>query len=291
LQTTGNLNFNKILGKIEELFNKRLYKRLIMVKTALTIAGSDNSGGAGIQADLKVFSAFNVYGTSVLTALTSQNTTGVKDILPVDGEFVYSQIKTIAEDIKIDAVKTGMLFSSDVVEAVYTAVKDFKLKNIVVDTVFKSKNGKSLLSEKAIDIFIEKILPFSTVITPNIPEAEVISQTKIKNLEDMKNAAKIIQKINNRYVIVKGGHMFFGEKSIDVIYNGKEFSLLEYPVVRTKNTHGTGCTYSAAIAANLAKGIDIYKAIRIAKAYLHGAIENALDIGKGKGPLNHNWLR
>ncbi len=262
-----------------------------MVKTALTIAGSDNSGGAGIQADLKVFSAFNVYGMSVLTALTSQNTTGVKDIFPVSGEFVYSQIKTIAEDIKIDAVKTGMLFSSEVVEAVYTAVKDFKLKNIVVDTVFKSKNGKSLLSEKAIDIFVEKILPFSTVITPNIPEAEVISQTKIKNLEDMKRAAKIIQKINNKYVVVKGGHMFFGEKSIDVIYNGKEFFLLEYPVVRTKNTHGTGCTFSAAITANLAKGIEINKAIRIAKAYLHGAIENALNIGKGKGPLNHNWLR
>ncbi len=261
------------------------------MKTSLTIAGSDNSGGAGIQADLKVFSAFDVYGMAVITSLTAQNTTGVKDIFPVSGDFVYKQIQTIAEDIKIDSAKTGMLFSKDVVEAVCEAVKDFKIKNLVIDTVFKSKNNKDLLSKDAMEIFISKLLPLSTVITPNVPEAEVIADMKIENLEDMKKAAKKIQKINKGFVVLKGGHLPFGDKTVDVVYNGRDFLLLEYPFVKTKNTHGTGCTYSAAITANLAKGLPVLKSVRIAKAYLHGAIENALEIGKGKGPLNHNWIR
>ncbi len=261
-----------------------------MHKTCLTIAGSDNSGGAGIQADLKVFSVFNVYGMSVITSLTAQNTNGVKEIHTIPASFVYTQIETIVNDISVDAVKTGMLASREIVEVVAESVKKFNIKNLVVDTVFKSKNNKDLLSEDAVDTFISKLLPLATVIMPNVPEAEVIAEMEIKNLDDMKKAAKKIYSLNKKYVVLKGGHLPFEDKTIDVIYDGKDFLLLEYPLVKTKNTHGTGCTYSAAVAANLAKGLDPVKSIRIAKAYLHGAIENSLDIGKGKGPLNHNWF-
>ncbi len=256
----------------------------------LTIAGSDNSGGAGIQADLKVFSSLNVYGMAVITALTAQNTTGVKDIYPVSGDFVYKQIETIVEDIGTDSVKTGMLLNEEIVEVVSYSVKKFRIKNLVIDTVFKSKNGKDLLSQKGIKTLIEKLLPFGTVITPNIPEAEIISGMEIKNVEDMIKAAKKVHKINNRFVVVKGGHLPELEKAVDVVFDGKDIIKLEFPFVNTKNTHGTGCTYSAAIAAYLAKGYEPIKAIRLAKSYLHGAIENSLNIGKGKGPLNHNWL-
>ncbi|RMD46523.1 MAG: bifunctional hydroxymethylpyrimidine kinase/phosphomethylpyrimidine kinase [Aquificota bacterium] len=256
----------------------------------LTIAGSDNSGGAGIQADLKVFTALNVYGMAVITSLTAQNTTGVKDIYPVNGDFVFKQIETIAGDIGLDSVKTGMLLTIDVVEAVSVAVKQFKMKNLVVDTVFKSKNGKDLLSENAIDVYIKKLLPEALVITPNIPEAEIISGLEIKTLDDMKKAAKEIQKINKGYVVLKGGHLVQDGETVDIVYDGKDFIELRFPYVKTKNTHGTGCTYSAAIAAYLAKTKKPLKSIKLAKAYLHGAIENSLNIGKGHGPLNHNWL-
>ncbi len=262
-----------------------------MVKTALTIAGSDNSGGAGIQADLKVFSSFGVYGMSVITSLTSQNTTGVQDIYPVSADFVYKQIKTIIDDIPVSSTKIGMLNSYDVVEVVSSSIKEFSLKNIVVDTVFKSSSGKNLLEDKAIDFFIKRLLPLATVITPNIPEAEIISQIKIKDIDDMKKAAKMIQKINKKYVVLKGGHLPIKDKTVDIIYDGRDFIYLEFPYIKTPNTHGTGCTYSSAIAANLAKGYSAIKSIRIAKTYLHGAIENSLNLGKGKGPLNHNWLR
>ncbi len=262
-----------------------------MHKTCLTIAGSDNSGGAGIQADLKVFSAFNVYGMSVITALTAQNTEGVKEVYTIPDSFVYTQIETIYKDINVDAVKTGMLAEKEIVKTVVRAVKDFHIKNLVVDTVFKSKNNKDLLSEDAIDVFVSDLLPLATVIMPNIPEAETIADMQIKSLDDMKEATKRIHSINKKYVVLKGGHLPFDDKTIDTIYDGREFLLLEYPLVKTKNTHGTGCTYSAAVTANLAKGIDPIKSIRIAKAYLHGAIENALNLGKGNGPLNHNWTR
>ncbi len=256
----------------------------------LTVAGSDNSGGAGIQADLKVFTVLNVYGMAVITSLTAQNTTGVKDIYPVNGDFVYKQIETIVKDIGLDSAKTGMLLTEDVVEAVVAAVKQFKIKNLVVDTVFKSKNGKNLLSADAIDIYIKKLLPEALVITPNIPEAEVISGVEIKNLDDVKKAAKQIHKINKGYVVLKGGHLIQDKETVDIIYDGNEFIELRFPYIKTKNTHGTGCTYSAAIAAYLARIRDPIKAIRLAKAYIHGAIENSLNIGKGHGPLNHNWL-
>lgn len=262
-----------------------------MHKTCLTIAGSDNSGGAGIQADLKVFSAFNVYGMSVLTSLTAQNTEGVKEIYTIPVNFVYTQIKTIAEDIRIDAAKTGMLAEREIVKVVADSVKNFYIPNLVVDTVFKSKNNKNLLSENAIETFISELLPLATVIMPNVPEAKVIADMEIKNLDDMKKAARKIQKINKQYVVLKGGHLPFEDKTVDIVFDGRDFLLLEYPLVKTKNTHGTGCTYSAAVAANLAKGFSPIKSIRIAKAYLHGAIENSLNIGKGKGPLNHNWIR
>ncbi len=262
-----------------------------MHKTCLSIAGSDNSGGAGIQADLKVFSAFNVYGMSVITSLTAQNSLGVKDIYNIPADFIYRQLEAIFEDIPVHATKTGMLFHRETVEVVSESVKKFNIKNLVVDTVFKSKNNKNLLSEDAVEIFIKKLLPLATVIMPNIPEAEIIADMEIKTVDDMKKAAVKIQSINKKIVVLKGGHLPQDNRVVDVIYNGKEIIFLEFPLVKTKNTHGTGCTYSAAVAANLSKGYDIIKSIRIAKSYLHGAIENALSIGKGKGPLNHNWIR
>ena len=260
-----------------------------MVHRALTIAGSDNSGGAGIQADLKVFSAFGVYGMSAITSLTVQNSFGVISSNPVPSQIVYDQIKAVVEDIGTDAVKIGMLQTEENVLAVYQAVVDFGIKNLIVDTVIKSKNGKFLLDKSAVDTFIKKIIPVSDVLTPNIDEAEIITGMDIKSIDDMKKAAVEISKIGADIVIVKGGHLPQGKNIIDVVYHRGEFLLMEYPFVETKNTHGTGCTFSSAITACLSKGIDRIKAIRIARAYVQGAIENSLSLGKGRGSLNHFW--
>ncbi|SNZ06744.1 hydroxymethylpyrimidine/phosphomethylpyrimidine kinase [Persephonella hydrogeniphila] len=260
-----------------------------MVHKALTIAGSDNSGGAGIQADLKVFSAFGVYGMSAISSITVQNSMGVQNSYPVSPDIVYQQIQSVAEDIKIDAFKTGMLQTEENVIAVYQAVKDFKLKNFVVDTVIRSKNGRFLLDKDAVETFVKRIIPICDVITPNIDEAEEITGKRIKNIDDMKKAAVEISKIGAKAVVIKGGHLPQENKVTDVIYYRGDFVLLEYPFVKTKNTHGTGCTFSAAITACLAKGIDTIKSIRIARAYTQGAIENSITTGKGVGSLNHFW--
>jgi hydroxymethylpyrimidine/phosphomethylpyrimidine kinase len=248
-----------------------------MIPKALTIAGSDSGGGAGIQADLKTFSAFGVYGLSVITSLTAQNTIGVYDIYDATGEFVYNQIKVIAEDIGIDSAKTGMLSNEEIIISVAKAIKDFKIKNVVVDPVMVAKSGDKLLKDSAIEALIKEIIPLALIITPNINEAKAITNMEIKSLNDMKECAKIISNFGAKCVIIKGGHTPFENKVIELIY----------PFAQTKNTHGTGCTYSAAITANLAKGRDIIKSIRIARAYLQFAIENSLDIGKGHGPLSH----
>ncbi len=260
-----------------------------MVHTALTIAGSDNSGGAGVQADLKVFSAFGVYGMSAVTSITVQNSFGVVSSSPVPSQLVYDQIKSVVEDIGTDAVKIGMLQTEENVIAVYQAVVDFDIKNLVVDTVMRSKNGKFLLDKSAVDTFIKKIIPVSDILTPNVDEAQLITGMEIKSIDEMKKAAVEISKMGTDTVIIKGGHLPQDKNVVDVVYHKGEFLLMEYPFVDTKNTHGTGCTFSSAITACLSKGIDPIKAIRIARAYVQGAIENSLSIGKGRGSLNHFW--
>lgn len=259
-----------------------------MVAKALTIAGSDSGGGAGIQADLKTFTSLGVYGMTAITAITVQNTVGVFGVHPVPPDIVYGQIKAVAEDIGVDALKTGMLFSEEIIQAVSQGVKHFNLKNLVVDPVMIAKSGDPLLKESARKTLIEKLLPEALIITPNIPEAEDICKFEIKNIEDMEKACKFIYSLGPNYVVLKGGHLE-GDTKIDVVYDGKNFEYLKAKTVPTKNTHGTGCTFSAAITAFLAKGEKPLDAIRKAKKYIHGAIENSLSLGKGHGPLNHTW--
>ncbi len=258
-----------------------------MIYKALTIAGSDSGGGAGIQADLKTFSAFGVYGMSAITSLTAQNTVGVYAIYDSPGSFVYNQIKFIAEDIGIDAAKTGMLSNEDIIINVSRAIRDFKIQKFVVDPVMVAKSGDKLLKDSAIEALIKEIIPLALVITPNVNEAEVIAGIEIKTIEDMKSCAKVISNLGAKCVVIKGGHIPFGNEVVDIIYYDNNFIELTYPFVNSKNTHGTGCTFSAAITANLAKGKDVIKSIRIARAYIQYAIENGLDIGEGHGPVGH----
>ncbi len=256
------------------------------MKKALTIAGSDSGGGAGIQADLKTFTAFGVFGTSAITALTAQNTTGVQGIHEVDSEFVRQQITSVLDDIGTDAVKTGMLVNPRIVKVVAKTVREYRLKNVVVDPVMIAKSGDSLLSEEACKTVIDELIPLSLVITPNIHEAEAMLGKVIKTRDDMKEAAKDIKDMGCKWVIIKGGHMD-DSMATDVVYNGTEFFLLSEPRHDTKNSHGTGCTFSSAIAAGLAKGYSPLKAIQQAKAFVSMAIKEAVDIGKGHGPTNH----
>jgi len=260
-----------------------------MTFKALTIAGSDNSGGAGIQADLKVFSAFRVFGMSAITSITVQNSTGVKESHPVSPELVYKQIKATVEDIPVDAVKIGMLQTEGNVEAVSQAIKEFKLKNTVLDTVLYSKNRTPLLDEAALEVFIKKLIPLSDVITPNTEEAQLITGIQIRDISDMKKAAEEIRKIGAKTVIIKGGHLPSRGTVTDVVYHKGDFILLEYPRVETPHTHGTGCTFSSAVAACLARQMDTIKGVRLARAYVQGAIENSIKTGKGTGSLNHFW--
>ena len=253
---------------------------------ALTIAGSDNSGGAGIQADLKTFCAIGVYGTTAITSLTAQTPFKVYETFNPTGEFVYKQIELINESIGIDSAKIGMLANEDIALNVAKAVKDFKIKNLVLDPVVKSTSGKNLLDEKGVDILINEILPKTLIITPNITEAQILSGVKIENEKDIKESAKILNKKGCEVVIIKGGHFIKGEEVVDVVFYKGEFMYLKYPKVETKNLHGTGCTFSAAITAYLAKGYPILKSIKLARVYLQGSIENSLKIGT----LNHNWI-
>ncbi|MBI5749277.1 MAG: bifunctional hydroxymethylpyrimidine kinase/phosphomethylpyrimidine kinase [Nitrospinae bacterium] len=254
------------------------------MKKVLTIAGSDSGGGAGIQADLKTFSALGVYGMSAITSITAQNTIGVQSIHDLPPEFVALQIDSVVSDIGVDAVKTGMLSSSAIIEAVASKVKKYKIPNLVIDPVMYAKSGDALLRPDARNTLIEKLLPLSTLITPNIPEAEFLSGIKIKGIEDMKKAGKKIKKRVGADVLVKGGHL--RGKAVDILYTGGEFFIFESDRIDTKNTHGTGCTYSAAIASELAKGYKLHDAVKNAKDFITEAIKNSIEIGKGRGPTN-----
>ena len=254
------------------------------IPVALTIAGSDSGGGAGIQADLKTFSAIGVHGTTAITAITAQNSTGVYGVQGIDPELVRLQIKVVANDMGVDAAKTGMLYTSDIIEVVADETRKLGFP-LVVDPVMIAKSGAPLLKEGAVRILMEKLIPISTVITPNRFEAEKISGFKIRTIEDAKKAAKEIAKLGPKAVVVKGGHLE-GEKSIDILYFNEEFEVLEMPRIETKNTHGTGCSFSAAIAGFLAKGLAIPEAIKRAKEVVFQAIKYGLPVGKGFGSVN-----
>jgi hydroxymethylpyrimidine/phosphomethylpyrimidine kinase len=255
------------------------------MKNVLTIAGSDCSGGAGIQADLKTFSAHGVFGMSVITSVVAENTCRVIAIQDVKTDMVKKQIDAVFEDIIVDAVKIGMLSSIKIMRAVASKLKEYKPKYVVFDPVMYAKNGASLMDEDAKDFLITKMIPLTTLITPNIPEAERIAEIKIENVYNMKEAAKIIFKFGCKNVLVKGGHS--RGDATDVLYDGEDFSEFTAKRINTKNTHGTGCTYSSAIASNLANGFSVKKSVLDAKDYMTKAIENSLSIGKGHGPVNH----
>jgi len=257
------------------------------IAKALTIAGSDSGGGAGIQADLKTFSAFGVYGMSAITALTAQNTVGVQGIQEIPADFILKQIESIMSDIGTDAAKTGMLSNAEVVAAVSEAITAYKIPNLVVDPVMIAKSGDSLMADSARKVIKEDLIPLATVITPNLFEAEVLLDQKIENLESMKSAAKSLHQLGCQWVVIKGGHLRLDSQAIDVVYDGKEFHLLKSAWFDSKNTHGTGCTFASAIAASLAKGVKPLLAIEKAKEFITEAIRSGLEIGKGHGPTNH----
>jgi len=265
------------------------------MKRVLTIAGSDSGGGAGIQADLKTFMAFGVYGMSAITALTAQNTIGVQGIYEIPPDFIHLQIRSVLTDIGADAVKTGMLGSAEIVKTVSKAVHDFKILKLVVDPVMVAKSGDALLAETARRSIWEDLIPLATVITPNIFEAEVLLNRKIKNLDDMYEAARELKKSGCQWVVLKGGHLSIEEQAIDVAFDGSNFHLLKSPRMDTLRTHGTGCTFASAIAAGLAKEYGALEAITQAKKYITLAIREGLPLGSGHGPTNHlagtkiNW--
>ena len=256
------------------------------MRTALTIAGSDSGGGAGIQADLKTFAAHGVYGTSAITAITAQNTLGVTAWEAVTASLVVAQIDAVVSDLGANAVKTGMLANADIVSAVAGAIRRLNLDDLVVDPVMIAKGGDRLLERSAIDAMRQELLPLAHVVTPNIPEAEVLSGIGITTVEEMHDAARRILAFGPRVVVVKGGHLRSSE-SVDVVCTGKRSHELASPRVETRHTHGTGCTFASAITANLALGHDAADAIARAKRYLDATIRNAPGIGGGHGPLGH----
>ena len=260
------------------------------IPSVLTIAGSDSGGGAGIQADLKTYTALGVFGMSAITSLTAQNTTGVYGIFNVDPEFVAKQIDVIFEDFNIDVVKTGMLSNSEIIKAVVKSLKKWKIEMIVVDPVMRAKGGDPLLLPDATETLISEFLPMAYVVTPNVPEAEVLSGMKIKTNEDMLEAAKKIRALGPKYVLMKGGHLEEDEFAIDYLYTGEDFFEFKSERFHTKNTHGTGCTYASAIAAYLAKWNDIVDAVKLAKVFVTGGVKYGLEHGKGHGPVNHEWM-
>lgn len=253
---------------------------------ALTIAGSDSGGGAGIQADLKTFTALQVYGMSALTAITAQNTVGVQGVHVLPPDFVALQLRSVLSDIGADAAKTGMLATKEIVAVVAQIVREFKLQRLVVDPVMVSATGHRLLDEDAVGAVKGLLLPLAMVVTPNLDEAAILWGEKVDDLTGMKEAAKAIQALGPRYVLVKGGHLP-GDRVFDVLYDGKRFDVRDAPKIPTENTHGSGCTLSAAIAAGLAKGHDAKEAVEGAQRYVHAAIRSAVQLGQGKGPLNH----
>ena len=255
------------------------------MKTALTIAGSDSSGGAGIQADIKTMTANGVFAMSAVTALTAQNTTGVTGIMEVSPEFLKEQIDCIFTDIRPDAVKIGMVSSAELIRAIAEKLKEYQAENIVVDPVMVATSGAKLISDDAIGTLKEALLPMADILTPNIPEAEVLSGMDVKTEEDMVKAAEKISRTYRCAVLLKGGHQL--NDANDLLCRGEDHRWFYGKRIDNPNTHGTGCTLSSAIASNLAKGFGMETAVERAKAYISGALGAMLDLGKGSGPMNH----
>ncbi|MEM4280622.1 MAG: bifunctional hydroxymethylpyrimidine kinase/phosphomethylpyrimidine kinase [Candidatus Caldarchaeum sp.] len=260
-----------------------------MVKRVLTVAGSDSGGGAGIQADLKTFAAHGVHGMSAITCITAQNTEKVTAIQPIPAEIVREQIKVVVEDIGVDAVKTGMLFSSEIIEAVSDELSKINVP-IVVDPVAVAKSGARLLRDEAVQTLVEKLLPVATVVTPNIYEASMLTGVEISSTEDMVSAAEKLAAKGPEAVVVKGGHLM-GAKSVDVLLYAENTYMFDSDKVETRNTHGTGCSFASAIAANLAKGHKIPHAVRMAQRFVVEAVKRGLALGKGYGPIHPTgWI-
>ena len=252
---------------------------------AMTIAGSDSGGGAGIQADLKTFSALGVYGASTLTAITAQNTVAVTAVHELPTEIIAAQIDAVVTDIGVDAVKTGMLSSSAIVETVAHEVQRHGIENLVVDPVMVAKSGDPLLRQEAVDSLKNRLVPLAALVTPNVPEAETLTGLKIENGEDMREAARQIVALGARAVVVKGGHL--SGPATDILYDGNGFTEFTSERFDTVNTHGTGCTFASAAAAGLAQGKSIEEAVAQAKAFVTEAIRNSYPLGHGHGPVHH----
>ncbi len=264
----------------------------MVIGKALTIAGSDCGGGAGIQADLKTFQERDVYGMSVITVLTAQNTLGVHGVYPQTVETIEVQLDAIYQDIGTDAVKTGMLFSEEIINLVSKKLKEYEVRNIVIDPVMIAKGGAPLLQKQAMNALKNNLLPLATVITPNLPEAcEILDISKIETVQEMEAAAANIQQLGPNNVVLKGGHLEGSRTAVDILFDGEEFHYFESKRIDTIHTHGTGCTFAAAITAELAKGKSMKEAVTTAKQFIQSAIEHSLNIGKGIGPTNHSALR
>ncbi|GAB4229618.1 MAG: bifunctional hydroxymethylpyrimidine kinase/phosphomethylpyrimidine kinase [Stanieria sp.] len=259
-----------------------------MTKVALTIAGSDSGGGAGVQADLRTFAFHCVHGASALTCITAQNTLEVMGVEAISVAMVIGQIEAVLQDFEVNAVKTGMLLNSAIIEAVAQQLEQRNLTQLVVDPVMVSRAGAKLLDQQAIDSLKKLLIPQALIVTPNRYEAQLLSEMEINTIEDMKQAArKIHQNLRAKVVLVKGGGMPGSLKGVDVWFDGNESELLRGTIVDTKNTHGTGCTLSAAIAANLALGKDLFSAVQAAKNYVTTALQHSLNLGAGNGPVGH----
>ena len=257
------------------------------MNTVLTIAGTDPTGGAGVQADLKTFMAHNVYGMSIITALVAQNTLGVKDIMNVTPDFLEEQFDCVFNDIFPDALKIGMVSETELIHTIVKKLKQYHARHIVVDPVMVSTSGSRLIEDSALDALKYELIPLSEIITPNIPEAEVLIGKKIKSKEDMIRAAQDIRQWYQGDILIKGGH--FEDRADDLLYHNNEKIWLECEHIDNPNTHGTGCTLSSASASHLASGYDMITSVRKAKDYISGALKANLDLGHGSGPLNHCW--
>ena len=258
-----------------------------MMKTALTIAGSDCSGGAGLQADLKTFSAHGVFGMSVIVSVVAENTRRVIAAQDIPPDMIARQMDAVFEDMPVDAVKVGMLSSPECMEAVAAKLRQYRPRHVVIDPVMYAKNGCPLMDPRAVGTLVETILPLAGVLTPNIPEAERITGLSIRSGADMEAAARRIHAMGCGAVVVKGGHR--AQSALDVLFDGETVRRYEEARIHTKNTHGTGCTLSSAIASNLAKGFDLETAVRRSKDYIFGALSAQLNLGRGSGPMDHMW--
>jgi hydroxymethylpyrimidine/phosphomethylpyrimidine kinase len=263
----------------------------VTLPTALTIAGSDSGGGAGIQADLKTFQELDVFGTSAIVALTAQNTVGVHGVHEVPASFVTAQLDAVASDLGVDAAKTGMLANAAIIHAVAESVERHNIVRLIVDPVCASTHGDPLLQPDAVKVLRERLLPLAEIVTPNVAEVAVLCGVEVIDVGGLRRAAKAMKELGPRCVLVKGGHLSGSDEAVDAFYDGEQMLRISSPRVNIGDTHGTGCTLAAAITAYRARGLDVLDAVRAAKEYVTGAIRHTLALGKGIRPVDHGWRR